>query len=210
VIVRTLWQFVLLSLAAAGCWSLTSQFGSLLAGAVWSALALVGCVVGVVLLRTSELSRVTWKNRVAGWLIPWGWRINRGKLWPVAVVSWVVWMLVWAAVAVLTPPASESLTARDVAVRVLLGVAWAVDGLAIGYVIGTLRQNFTSGASGGHSLRVIAVVITGLLAVSVALHLFGLTTAGLLVAGGQPLLVGGGYGLFLAVLLVFGRNSRWN
>ncbi len=208
-IVRSLCQFALLSVAAVGCWWLVSQFESLLVGAVLAALALVACIAGVVLLRTSEVGRVTWKNRVAGWLIPWGWRINSGKLWPAAVVSWVVWMLVWAAVTVLTPPGVEPLSAWDVATRILLGVAWMIDGLALGYLIGTLRQHFSTG-SGGWSLRVITALLTTMIAVSVALHLFGLTTAGFLVAGGPPLLVGGGYGLFLAALLLFGRNSRWN
>lgn len=209
-IARTLWQFVLLLVAAAGCWWLLGQFGHLLAGAVWAVVALAACVVGVVLLRASEIDRVTWKNRVAGVLTPWGWRIAEGKLWPAAVVSWVVWTLVWAAVAVLTLPTAEPLSTWDVAVRVLLGLAWAVDSLAIGYVVGTLRQSFPNGSRGGGSLRVIAAVVVGLVVVSVALHLFGWTTAALFVSGGPPAVVGIGFGLFVLVILVFGRGGRWN
>jgi hypothetical protein len=210
VIRRYAHQFALLVVAALGCWWLLTQFGPLVSGAMWVAFALLACGMGVLLLRTSEVGRVTWRNRVAAYLVPWGVRIGGGKLWPIPVVSWLTWLSVWAAVALLTPPpADEPPTGWEVAARVALGVAWLIDGVALGYVVGTLPQCFPSG-SGGRSLRVIAAVITGLIVASVACHLFGLTAAGLLVAGGPPLLVGVGYGLFLAVLLVFGRNTRWN
>jgi hypothetical protein len=210
VIRRYVQQLALLALAALACWWLVTQFGPLLSGAMWAAFALLACGLGVLLLRTSEVGRVTWKNRLAAYLVPWGVRIGGGQLWPIPVVSWLTWMAVWAAVAVLTPPpVDEQPTGWEVATRVALGAAWAIEALALGYVVGTLRQNFPTG-SGGRSLRVIAAIIAGLIVASVALHLFGLTLAGLLVAGGPPALIGGGYGLFMAVLLVFGRNTRWN
>jgi hypothetical protein len=53
-------------------------------------------------------------------------------------------------------------------------------------------------------------VLAALVAASVALQLFGFTGWAVLVAGGPTALAGLGYGLFLAVLLIFGRNSRWN
>ena len=43
-IVRSLWQFALLMVAAAGCWCLIGFFGHLLAGVVWAAVNAIGFV----------------------------------------------------------------------------------------------------------------------------------------------------------------------
>ncbi len=209
-IARSLWQFVLLTVAAAGCWWLITGWGQPLAGVLWAVGAGVACAAGAVLLRTSAVGRLTWKNRVAGSLIPWGWRLSAGKLWPVPLVSWGVWVLVWAAVAVLTPqPGGDPLTTWDVVVRLALGFAWGGDALALAHLVGVLLGHSQNG-SGGRSLRRIAGVLAAIVAASVALHLFGFTGLAVLVAGGPIALVGIGYGLFLAVLLIFRRNSRWN
>lgn len=207
---RSLWQFVLIAVAAAVCSSLVNQFGPFTAGAVWAAVSLVTCGVGAILLRTSPVGRVNWQNRMASYLVPWGVRIGGGRLWPIPVVSWVVWMTVWAGAAVLTPPESAPLTGWEIAMRVGLGAAWAIDGLALGHMIATLRQHFSPASRSGRSLTKIAAVIVGLIIGSLLLQLVGLTLLALLVAGGPPLLIGGGYGLFLLVLLTFGRGSRWN
>ena len=60
----------------------------------------------------------------------------------------------------------------------------------------------------GQSLLIILLV--GLIAGSVALYLRGLPILALIVGVGPALLVFGGYGLFLVVVLVAGRNARWN
>lgn len=209
-ITRYLWQFVLVAVAAAVCSWLVSQFGPLTSGAAWAAVALVACGVGAILLRTSPVGRVGWQNRVAGYLVPWGARIGGGRLWPIPVVSWVVWMTVWAGAAVLTPPETVPLTGWEIATRIGLGAAWAIDGLALGHLLATVRQHFSPASRSGRSLLTISAVIVGLVAGSLLLHLLGLTAFALLVAGGPPLLIGGGYGLFLLVLLTFGRGGRWN
>lgn len=210
-IARSLWQFVLIAVAAAVCAWLVSQSGPLTAGVAWAAVALAACGVGTILLRTSPVGRVNWRNRTAAYLVPWGVRIGGGRLWPIPVVSWVVWMTVWAGAAVLTPgPGADPLTGWEIAPRVGLGAAWAIDGLALGHLLATLPQHFSAASRGGRSLLTIAAVIAGLIGGSLLLHLLGLTPLAMLVAGGPPLLIGGGYGLFLVVLLTFGRGARWN
>lgn len=209
-IFRYLWQFVLIAVAAAVCAGLVNQFGPITSGAVWAAVALVACGVGTILLRTSPVGRVSWQNRTAAYLVPWGGRVGGGRLWPIPVVSWVVWMTVWAGAAVLTPPETTPLTGWEIVMRIGLGAAWAIDGLALGHMLATLRQHFSVASRSGRSLLNISAVIVGLIAGSLLLHLLGLTLLALLVAGGPPLVIGGGYGFFLAVLLIFGRGGRWN
>lgn len=203
-------QLVLIALAAAGCAWLVGNCGPVAAGVVWGVAALVGCGVGTVLLRTSPVGRVNWQNHIAAVLVPWGYRVGGGRLWPIPMVSWAVWMTVWAGAVVLTSwPGADPLTGWEIALRIALGAAWAIDGLALGHTVATLRQHFSAASRSGRTLIPIAAVIAGLIAGSVLLHLLGLTPLALLLAGGPPLLIGGGYALFLAVLL-FGRGGRWN
>lgn len=204
-------QLVLLAIAAACCSWLVGRYGLLTAGVVWAAVSAIACVLGAVLLRTSPVGRVSWQNRTASYLVPWGVRIGGGRLWPILVVSWLVWLCVLGGAAVLTPgPGADPLTVWEIAMRVGLGAAWVIDGLALGHVLATLRQHYSAGSRSGRTLSTISAVIVGLMAGSLLLCLFGLTPLALLVAGGPPLLIGGGYGLFLAAVLLFGRGARWN
>jgi hypothetical protein len=82
---------VLLGGCAAAAYALAVESGPWPAVLTCAAVAAVACTVGAILLRTSTIGRVTWRNRLAGYLIPWGWRLNRGKLWPLPVISWAVW-----------------------------------------------------------------------------------------------------------------------
>ena len=65
-------QAILLLAAAAACFGLAEQFGSTTACLLWAGLMALACGMGTVLLRTSPVSQVTWRNRLAGDLIPWG------------------------------------------------------------------------------------------------------------------------------------------
>ncbi len=202
-------QTLRVALAAAVCVLLVRTFGTATAAAVWAGVSLVMAAGGVVLLRTSAVGRVTWKNYLAGYLAPWGVRVGGGKLWPIAVVSWLVWLAVGGGAFALTPEAGEP-TGGDIALRVLLGASWAVAGYALGYLLATRVRNFPAGSSSGRRLHLLAGVLAALVAASVALHLIGFTLPALLVIGGPVLLIGGGYGLFVLVLVVFGRGARWN
>lgn len=57
--------------------------------------------------------------------------------------------------------------------------------------------------------RLVAVV-AGVIGASVGLHLTGLSTLALVVAGGPPAVIIGGFGAVLLVLATVGRNTRWN
>ena len=201
-------QAVLVAATATAALLLTVRFGIGTAAAIWAGVTLLACGLGAVLLRTSAVGRVTWKNRVAAYLVPWGWRMGKGLLWPIPAVSWAVWLAIAAAVFVLMPPAEAE--EPGFGWRIALGVGWAVDAAALMYLVGTIRQHysFRSGKA-GHSLRVVCLVLIGLIAASAALFAIGWPHLAVVVVGGPPLAVGVAYGLFVGAMLVFG-NGRWN
>src|SRR5688500_10883827 len=93
----------LLAGAAAAAYGLAVELGPWPAGLTCAVVAAVACAAGTILLRTSGVGRVTWRNHLAGYLIPWGWRLNRGKLWPLPVISWAVWTAACGAAVLLRP-----------------------------------------------------------------------------------------------------------
>lgn len=197
---------VALVVAAAGaCWGLAVRFGPQDAALAWAVVAAIACVIGAALLRTSPVGRVGWQNRVAAYLVPWGWGLCGGRLWPIPVASWVVWAAVGTAT-VLLLSGSEPVAGWGIAVRILLFAAWVADGAALLYVLGSLLRHVPPAPA----ILKVAAVLGGLITGSVALYLGELPVLALAVAGGPPLLVGGGYALFFGAVLMSGRNARWN
>lgn len=214
-----------LALAAAGaiCAELALKLGPWKAIAIWAAgVAVVDAAVALLMHRQSPPEKISWINYVAGVVLPWGYRIGRGKLWPIVVTSWAIWMLLGAAVIVATvASAAESEVAaaahaparRGPLVMTLLCLAWLVDGGVLLRCIGLLATS----ANARHMMRSLAVpmlVLAGILVASIALVVTNCTAAAarvaLLIAGGPPLLVGLGYGAFVLVILTVGRKARWN
>jgi hypothetical protein len=152
--------------------------------------------------------------------LPWGYAIGRGRLLPIALTSWVAWVLVGgASILVLAnvhraagtepAPAEDSTT-----VLILLLTSWLIDGGLLVFLIG--RAAMMRSASGRLNTSILKPMgfLAAMLAISVSMFLIGrtpaLTLLALLVTGTPIVLVGGGYGLFIAVMLTFGRNARWN
>jgi hypothetical protein len=195
---------VLLAAVAAAAYGLAAELGPWPAFLTCIVVSAVACVAGAILLRTSGVGRVTWRNRLAGYLIPWGWRLNRGKLWPLPVISWATWTAVCGAAVLLRPVLDQP----SIGVRAALLAAWLIDAAALVYLLGTIAQA-TPGSRVGSLWKLVAVIV-GLIGASVGLYLGGQTTAALLVAGGPPVVIGGGFGLLLLILATVGRNTRWN
>jgi hypothetical protein len=193
---------ILIVAAALACYWLADQYGTTTACLIWASMMAATCGIGTVLLRTSPVSQPTWRNHLAGYLIPWGWRLNRGLLWPVPVISWIVWMAIGAA-AMLLRLGSESLE-----LRLALFAAWVVDASCVVFLLGTLQQS--SPGSRVAAVWKLFVFVATLPVVSIGLYLGGMAVAALAVGGGPPLLAGVVFGLFTLVLLTLGRNARWN
>ncbi|MGH7712613.1 MAG: hypothetical protein ACREOG_15080 [Gemmatimonadaceae bacterium] len=123
---------------------------------------------------------------------------------PAAVISWLVWMLLGAAIIGVTQFRSQPR-------HVLMILAWTVDVAALFYVLGVIGTNRGSGTMPS-TLLMLAAVLVGMIAGSAALWWYIGTdparVAALALAGGPPLVIGVGYGFFVAVTLIAG--GRWN
>jgi hypothetical protein len=215
--------------AAALCAAIAVKLGPWKAIALWAGgVAIVDGAVALLMHRQSPPEKISWINYLAGVVLPWGYRIGRGKLWPIVATSWAIWMLVGitaiTAAAAARSRAESNVTGptaavinvlphHDTLVLTFLCVAWLIDGGVLLRCVGLLATS----ANASHVLRSLAVpmlMLSGILIASVALVLSSNTPAAartaLLIAGGPPLFVGVGYGAFVLVLLTAGKNARWN
>ncbi|MBC7782753.1 MAG: hypothetical protein H7144_02855 [Burkholderiales bacterium] len=204
-----------LIIAALACYGLTRQLDPWMMVLLWAITMAAACGTAAWLLKTSGVGNITWKNRVAGLLLPFGYAAGRGKLWPIVLTSWLVWVLVAVAVALQTDQriASTSTTPDATPSRawaIVLMVAWAIDGAALLYVIGTAVKNFTPGSRSGITLIKISAVIVGIIAGSIILHITGHTRSAAILAGAPPAALAVLYGAFVGIMVTVGRNARWN
>jgi hypothetical protein len=193
---------------------------------------LCGAVALVVHRQPPE--RVTVANYVMGVVLPWGYRVGRGKLAAIVATSWAVWVLVGLSVVLATdarmhkaeqPPIGAAETAgtavatstagggRSTAVMTLLALAWLVDGAALLHCAGVLATS-SNARHMARTMTPLLVVLVAMLAASVALVTLSSSASAarlaLLIAGVPPLFVGVGYGVFVLVVVTVGRNTRWN
>lgn len=203
---------------ATGYW-LLEVLSPWLAVAAAAAIALGTCGLGALLLRSTALGTITWRNHVGGWLLPWGYTLGRGKLPGITAACATIWTLLAtcsilarasSAAPAATLPTTAAAAPTATTMPWLLVLAWVVDGAALLYLLQTLLTKFGPGSRAGASLWRFVAAITALLVGSVLLHVFGHTGLATLVAGGPPLLVGGFYGLWILAMLTLGRNARWN
>ena len=204
---------------ATGYW-LLEVLSPWLAVAAAAAIALGTSGLGALLLRSSAVGTITWRNYVGGWLLPWGYALGRGQLpgitaacasiWTLLATSSIVARATSAAPIATLPATAATATPAEPTMPWLLVVAWVVVGAALLYLLQTVLTKFGPGSRERASLWRFITALTALLAGSVLLHLFGHTSLATLVAGGPPLLVGGFYGLWILVILTLGRNARWN
>lgn len=203
---------------ATGYW-LLEVLSAWLALAAAAGIAVGTCGLGALLLRSTGLGTITWRNHLGGWLLPWGYTLGRGQLRGITAVSATIWTLLatstivaraTSAAPVTTLPGTAAATAATTTMPWLLVIAWVVDGAALLYLLKTVLTAFGPGTRASLSLWRFIAAIIALLVGSLMLHLFGHTGLATLVAGGPPLLVGGFYGLWILAMLTLGRNARWN
>jgi hypothetical protein len=172
--------------------------------------------LGALLLTTLRTQEVGWKNYAAGWLLPWGYTLGRGKLLGIALACGTCWLFLFAvgiaAERLATPGAdSTEISAEAPALaRWFLVGGWLVNGIALLYLFGTLRKNFTLRSSEGRSLMKVIAFVLGLIGGSIALAFLGFPRAAAAVSAGPALLLGAFYAVWIGFLLTLGRNARWN
>jgi len=178
---------------------------------VWAAgVGLVGAAVGLLLPRVPE-GKVTWVNRLAAPVLGWGLSVAHGRLVPGVLVSWARWTVIGGSLICLwfRPPGTwggRPAVSFGPVGKTLLVLAWIVDAGALLYCLKVSAVAFRS----MRQLGPVMAVLVGLIVVSAALAALGHPWFALVVAGGPPLFVGGGYGLLLAVMMIGGRHTRWN
>jgi len=206
-LIRFLYISALIALATGISWELAIHFIPWLAMIIWSILTAALCAIGAWLLHGAPLGLVNWRNRAAGYLLPWGFKLGRGKLLPSAIAAWLIWVAIGTATITLISWPASAATSHPV-IATLLFISWIILGALIVRQLGFIHT-FGS-AHGRRSLGQSALALAALIAAGLTLWLLRRPGWALVVSGGPIAMVGGGYGLFLAVMLTVGRNARWN
>ncbi len=174
--------------------------------AAWAGVDLSLCLLGALLLARQPIGQGTAAGLAGSLIVHWGYRVGNGRLARAVGISWVVWMVVGAAAIGIVKHRAEP-------AAILLILAWLVDGLLLMRLCGIAILFRRSGRLPWHIMKFIGVLIA-MIACSAGLWWgtggdWGRRMA-LWLAGGPPLLIGGGYGLLLLVMLAAGRKARWN
>lgn len=205
------------TLPAAIGWFLGRELGVGAALAICAALAIVLPTTGALLLNSLKVGQVDWRNYAAGWLMPFGYSLGRGKLVGMVIACAAIWFAISVAGVLLsqpglltpTAPAATTPAAPSGWAWPTLIAGWVVLGAIFVHMLGTLHKNFSGSSSGGRELRKLLGFVVVLVAVSALLHVFGSTRLAALVAIGPPAAVGGLMGLWVLMILII-RPKRWN
>lgn len=179
---------------------------SVLAGAV--------CAGVAVALRRVPMGRVTFVNRLAPIVLPFGFNLGHGKLWPVVVCSWAAWTVIAAVAAVHSATGFQLLVSSQLGssndraplLRLVTLISLIIDGIGIAYLADNATKYLTLRSPG---LKPLAIVISTLLALmlgSIFIWRLGYPRCGAALAALPPVVLVGFYSSFLAVT----RNQRFN
>lgn len=184
----------------------------------WAGVAALVCSLSAWLLTTVQTGEVGWKNRLAGYVLPWGYKLFDGRLGWIAFASWSVWVLLGLA-AVLPTLLGSPKPGPGMAPATLPGtpqwslaliIAWVVDGALLLFLATTFLKNFGFGSSGGQSLFLPMGFLAAMIAGSAVLWSTGHSRLAVAVAAGPTLAAAVAYALFIVLMLIVGRNARWN
>ena len=177
------------------------------ASAAWATLMAAACALAAFSVERQPVGEVTLAGRFGGALLQWGFAAGRGWLLPIVLISWLIWCLLGILVIAIVQ-------SRNDFRQMLMLAAWAVDLGALLYGVGLALARPPSRGPGRRSFLMMCAALIGMLGASAYLWTQVGTDAArhiaLLVAGVPPLFIGGGYGLYLGVVLAFGRKGRWN
>lgn len=223
-VVMKLVQFLVVVTAACLCVWMTTRWGA------WAALGIFAVGIGVICVATAAvvhrqpIGTMTLANYVMGIVLPWGYRVGKGRLLPVVLISWGVWVLIGLSAVLATharmqptaatsPAVAAAAPERGVVVMTLLAVAWVVDGAVLLRCV----EVFATHAHPTHIVRTLGpatLFLVAILAGSISLVSVNRSATAarvaLVIAGGPPLVAALGLGFVLAVVLAAGRKTRWN
>lgn len=177
-----------------GALFLARAWGPGFALAAMSALGLVMALLGGLLLQHVHTNGITWRNRLAGWLLPWGYVAGAGSVTRLAVGSWAVWTALAAMGALATSP--------------WLALGWFFDGAVAVWLVRARRQHGYGRVQRRVTNRLLGIVL-GCAAGGLLASALGYPIVGAIVAGAPIVVVGGGYALWIGFMTVI-RPTRWN
>ena len=185
-IIGYLRRAVLIALGTAAAWALASALGPWAGLGAWAVLTAGACVLSAELLKGSGVGRVTWRNYLAGYVLPWGFRIGRGRLGAITVAAWAVWVLIgmaaillmghlrWSGSASATDtPAAPAPDGPHPVLAVLLFTTWVVYGVCLLHLVGLLLNQFRASPGPRGTVLKAAASLVALLAGSAALWFTG-------------------------------------
>ncbi len=214
------------ALTAGVCLWLAAAIGPWAAIPAWAGVIGSLCTLVAIIMHRQAPEKITMINRIAGLVLPWGYAIGRGKLFPIVLESSIRWTLLGIVIIALAPQGLASLsgfssspapTAAAAAYQIgpvmmiLLLASWLIAGAVLFRLL-----TFVLTRSGRIQPGLLAPIvgISALLVGSILLAACGtnpaMTWLALAVTGGPILFLGGAYGAFLVIVLTIGRNARWN
>lgn len=169
--------------------------------AVMAALALVGCL----LLGTTAVQQITWRNHVAGRCLPFAQCMGGGSLGQVFVSSLLGSAAVGGGVFLIM-----FLRQRGAMPTWPLAVAWVGDGLTLLFLATAQTRGYRRGAPTRNRGRWLYLFVVLQIVVSAALLLAGQSLAATIVAGAPQVAVLAPTVLYLLAMMTSGRNARWH
>jgi len=206
-------SFMLL-LIARFCIPLAVDYGPVVTLAVTAALLAAMCVEMGLAMSSQLGGKITFYNYLAPIILPWGYRIGRGKIAFYVGESWLRWTLMATAMIVLAArnSAPNATYHPGLVACLILFLSWVAVGEAAMRLITNLVTRANSNPLPPGSVWPIAAMIALILA-SVGLTLWGRTPGQLhlamLLTAGPVALFCGGFGLMLLVFATCSRNMRW-
>ena len=171
----------------AGAW-LGASRGIGPATAIVAGAGAVATLLGVALLHTSPPGTLSWRNIVAGWLMPWGFAAGSDTLAGIALTAFTGWAVLGAAGAFgwATP---------------WLLAAWLLDAFVLAWITGPMWRRSHGRVQKRFAVNLIAIVVL-LAAGGFVAALLGAPLVGAAIAGGPLAVVGVAYGIFVGVFVV--------
>lgn len=194
---------------------LSWQFGAWPALGIIAVIAALCCGLGTLLLKASTVGKVTWKNRVAGYLLPWGFTLGGGQLPGISLVVWLSWLLIAAFTLAVArySPSTASVGWGRAGVIWLTWTSWLILGGTALLLLYRFVQ-FSRGGGSAHPGVTKALLLTGvLLLVSIGAFAAGYPWLALLIAGVPIVLTLLPVTVLLLLMLgakLSGKPVRWN
>lgn len=180
--------------------------------AAWAGIMAGVCAAAAVLLWTTPTGRVDWRNMLAAWVLPWGYRVSPGSLAGIAAISWSGFVVTGLGAVLVGPPDLRGPAAEaepGVLWRYLFAAVLLIDGTALAWMTGA-EVDSRLHHGGRARLGKPFLIIGGVTAAGIWLWLNGSPVTAVVVMGAPAAIVGAGYGLLLAVFMAAGKNARWN